>query len=173
MRMPLGAKIVALSAASLVALAGCGGSSGGSTAGNSTTPSASASTQNTAQETAAAKTAFQQFFDPTTSLDQRVKLLQNGDQFRAALEAQAKSPLAKSSSVKVNDVTVSGDTATVAYDILLNGKPALANQTGHMVKTSGQWQVSTATFCTLLQMQGGAPAACPSAGASAGATASP
>lgn len=172
MRIPLGAKIVALSAASLVALAGCGGSSGGSA---STTPSPSASTaaQSSTQETAAAKTAFQQFFDPTTTLDQRVKLLQNGEQFRSALEAQAKSPLAKSSSVNVSNVTVSGDTAAVTFDILLNGKPALSNQNGQMVKTDGQWQVSTATFCALLQMQGGAPAACPSASASATATASP
>lgn len=168
MRVPVGARFAAVAASGLIVLAGCGGSSGGASTG----PSASQTTasQSAAQGSADAKAAFQEFFDQKTSLDDRVKLLQNGEQFRSTLEAQQNNQLAKSATVRVDDVTVDGDSATVKYDILLNGTPALSGQTGSMVKTNGQWQVAIQTFCSLLQQEGGAPASCPAGGGGASPT---
>lgn len=170
MRTPVGARVAVLVAAGVLALAGCGGSSGGSnTTGPS--PSQTSSPVSAAQASAQAKAAFEQFFAHGTSLDQRVKLLQNGEQFRSTLKAQQTNALAQSASVKVKDVTVQGDTATVTYDILLNGQPALSGQKGTLVQKDGQWQVSVQTFCNLLQQEGGAPASCPAP--SAGTSTSP
>ena len=39
-------------------------------------------------------------------------------------------------------------------DLLLNGTPALPDQTGQAVKVDGTWRVATATFCALLSIQG-------------------
>ena len=174
MRVPVAARLAALAASSVLVLAGCGGSSGGGTTATETTSAAptASSTSDSAQAAVDARQAFEKFFSKDTSVDDRVKLLQNGEQFRATIEAQQTNALAQSASVKVNDISVSGDTATVKYDILLNGQPALAGQTGTVVKVDGQWKVAVATFCSLLQQQGGAPASCPAPTVSASASAS-
>jgi hypothetical protein len=51
---------------------------------------------------------------------------------------------------------------------LLNGKPALANQTGIAVLQGGTWKVGIASFCSLLALMNGGkttslPAACKTA----------
>lgn len=132
-----------------------------------TTPSASAGasaapgTPADAATTAAVKAAYTKLFAPDTPLAESVKSLQNGTAFKKALVEQGKSPLAKSSSASVRDVRlVSAATARVTFSILLAGKPVLADQTGYAVREDGVWKVADVTFCGLLTMQGGAPAAC-------------
>ena len=67
----------------------------------------------------------------------------------------------------VTNVTASQ--ATVKYDILLGGTPALKNQTGTAVNQNGTWKVGVASFCGLLTLENagktaGLPAPCKSAG---------
>jgi hypothetical protein len=64
---------------------------------------------------------------------------------------------------------VSATEAKVKYDILLNGKPVLTNQSGIAYLDGGTWQVGTATLCGLLYLNAGGksnllPAACKTAG---------
>jgi hypothetical protein len=104
------------------------------------------------------------FFNPSTPPSAAISLLQNGTKFAATIDAQAKSPLAKESSATVSAVKLTGPTtATVTYTLKLAGQPVpgLKNATGTAIKTGSTWQVSDASFCQLLKLEGSAPAACP------------
>ncbi|HEY3952045.1 MAG TPA: hypothetical protein VGM53_01605 [Streptosporangiaceae bacterium] len=62
--------------------------------------------------------------------------------------------------------------ATVSYDIVVSGTPALSNKKGVAVKEAGTWKVGDQSFCGLLQLEKATglvkitalPAACSSAG---------
>jgi len=106
---------------------------------------------------------WEAFFDGKTSATKKIALLQNGDTFAAIIKAQAGSGLAASAGAKVTAVTVKSPTsATVKYDITLNGTTALANQTGTAVYQDGTWKVGDVSFCQLLTLENGgkAPAVC-------------
>jgi hypothetical protein len=138
-------------------LAGCGGGS------SSTSSNVSSGAQ--ASGAPGAKTRitrnWTRFFNASTPTAQRVSLLQHGQKYKAALVAQAKSPLAHQSSAKVSDITLTGpSSATVKYSILVAGKPALKRQAGTAVKSGGTWKVSDQSFCHLLSLQGNAPPPC-------------
>lgn len=148
--------LTAVAVAALL-LAGCGGSGG-----SSTSSTATPSPQHAADPRQQVRQAWTTFFDASTPTDKRVALLQNGERFRPAIEAQSKSPLAQKSSAKVENVTMNGPSkATVVYTIELAGKPALKHQHGTAVKADGTWKVSDQSFCSLLGLQGPAPPACP------------
>jgi hypothetical protein len=56
----------------------------------------------------------------------------------------------------------------VNYNILLDGQPALKNQSGSAVFQDGTWKVGVASFCGLLSLENSGntsklPAACHSA----------
>ncbi|MBV9204661.1 MAG: hypothetical protein JO037_04480 [Actinobacteria bacterium] len=128
-------------------------------------PASSPSSPGTSSNPAAAeiKANWEAFFDGKTSAAKKIALLQNGSKFAAIINAQAGSGLAASAGAKVTKVTVSSPTsATVAYDITLNGATALANQTGTAVNEGGTWKVGDVSFCQLLKLEGGgkAPSAC-------------
>jgi hypothetical protein len=53
------------------------------------------------------------------------------------------------------------------FTLLLDGKPALPNQTGYAVREDGKWKVAGATFCGLLAAQGAPPPVCTTASATA------
>jgi hypothetical protein len=143
-------------ALAVLATGGCGGGGHGNAA---TTTATAPSTP--AAERAAVGDAWQRFFAGSTQAPAKVALLQNGAAFAKAIEAQAKSPLAKQSSAKVTRVVlVSAKRATVFYTIDLSGKPALPNQRGVAVKDGGRWKVAQSSFCALLKLQGAPPAAC-------------
>ena len=102
------------------------------------------------------------FFRGSTSADEKAKLLENGDRFASLIEAQAGSPLAKSTKATVASVQPQGATrANVVFTIWLAGKPALKHQVGLAVRAGNVWQVSARSFCALLALQGQVPAACP------------
>ncbi len=130
------------------------------------TPLAPATTPATAPASnggavAAIKNAYTRFFNPATSLDQSVALLQNGPAFTETLRKQAKTDFAKATTATVSTVTVQSPTkATVVYSILLSGTPVLVDATGSAVHERGAWKVSGATFCGLLAAQGPAPRVC-------------
>jgi hypothetical protein len=114
--------------------------------------------------TQAVTDVFKRFFDGSTSADQKIALLQNGQAFAATIKAQADSPMAKSTSATVAGVTsTDADHANVTFSILFGGKPALADQQGSAVRESGSWKVTAGTFCTLLTLEGNPPPACAAA----------
>ena len=140
----------------VLALAACGGGSSSSESTNHSSDSAGASAKEQIEKNWTA------FFSPNTSASAKESLLQNGRRFAAVINAQAKSPLAKESSAKVTSVKLTGPkTAKVTYTVLLAGAPALKNQPGTAVDDGGTWQVSDASFCQLLSLQGSAPPGCP------------
>jgi hypothetical protein len=122
--------------------------------------SASATSGGNAAAIAAIKANWEAFFNGKTSADKKIALLQNGDKFAVVIRAQAGSGLAGGAGAKVKAVVVNSPTsATVSYDITLNGTTALANQTGTAVYENGTWKVGDVSFCALLKLEGSAPAA--------------
>ncbi|RMI35048.1 hypothetical protein [Nocardia stercoris] len=138
-------------AALTVPLTACGGSSSKHAAPTTGEPTV----------TEAVTTVFQQFFDGNTPAAQKISLLENGAQFADAINAQAGSPMAKSTTATVQNVASSGtDHVDVTYTILLAGTAALSGQRGGAVRAAGGWKVTAATFCALLTLEGNPPAAC-------------
>ncbi|WP_280263589.1 hypothetical protein [Nocardia wallacei] len=111
--------------------------------------------------TEAVTESYERFFDGATGAEQKMALLENGKAFADTIEAQADSPMAKSTTATVSGVASTGtDHADVNYTILMNGKPALANQQGSAIYQDGGWKVTAATFCALLTLQGNPPPVC-------------
>jgi hypothetical protein len=48
------------------------------------------------------------------------------------------------------DITVSGDTATVSYDLLFGGTPTYPDLTGDAVRTDGRWLITRKMFCSVM-----------------------
>ena len=157
-------------------LTGCSTSSsssspntGPSTAPASPTASASPTGGTGGAAQAQIKANWEAFFSPKTPTARRIQLLQNGSQFAAVIQAQAKSVLAQSASAKVLQVSVASPTlATVTYNIVAAGAVALKNQTGTAVLQGGLWKVGDSSFCGLLILENGGkssglPAACKAA----------
>lgn len=94
-----------------------------------------------------ASDAYTKLFDASTPVDQRKALIQDADQIAPLLDALLANPAIGSASVKVNDVTVTGDKAQVKFDVLLGGVPAYGGQTGDAVKQNGKWLVGKGTLC--------------------------
>ena len=55
-------------------------------------------------------------------------------------------------------VVVSGDTATITYDVMFAGQPAYQGQDGTIERVDGTWMVSREEFCGFM---GAARNACP------------
>jgi hypothetical protein len=160
----------------------CGGSSPSASSSSSSPPPASSSAPATsasasgstpagsAAAVAAITTNWQAFFNAKTPDNQRIALLQDGQQFASVIHSQSGSGLAALATAKVTHVTVNSPTmATVSYEILISGTPQLKNQTGVAVNQNGTWKVGVASFCGLLILENagktsGLPAACSSAG---------
>ena len=104
------------------------------------------------------------FFDGSTAGDERICLLENGDQFEKEMATVDSSPLAKQVSAQVASVKIDGPAkATVTYTLLLNGGPVLQGVKGGAVLEDGTWKVGATSFCQLAALQGAAPKACPPA----------
>lgn len=150
------------------ALAGCTSSSGNApspTAAPTTppatsTPAGTASTPPPATQRAIAH-AFEVFFNTNTSLADSIKVLQHGPAFRQALIKESNSPSANKITAKVRRVTLSNpNVANVTYSLYSAGSPLLPSSAGSAVRENGRWKVAARTFCALLAIEGGAPAAC-------------
>ncbi|MFK4226875.1 hypothetical protein [Streptomyces sp. NPDC019890] len=149
------------------AAAGCSDEGGG----GSTTPTPSATAPPTASAPAASAPAdpaaakaeimknWTTFFDPKATTDAKVKVLENGDQLRPLLAAFSGDKNAAQSSAKVTDVQFTSATeATVTYDLLVGGTPALPGSKGSAVYQDQTWKVSVKTLCALVQLSGNAAA---------------
>lgn len=144
----------------LAALTGCGGDAageGGAADSPAGSPSSSAA-EPTADATAPADPAaaeaevaenWEAFFangDPA--------MLEEGDQLVdeiALLISMAPPPQVITAPVQT--VTFTGpDTATVTYDLTIDGEPVLPGATGQAAQDDGAWKVSKDTFCTLVAL---------------------
>jgi hypothetical protein len=140
---------------------------------SSTTSSKPAGTSGEASSGAAAQKQiaanWTAFFDANTPVNERIALLQDGQEFAAIIRAQAGSPLASQASASVTKVSVTRpDQAAVSYSILVGGKSALPGQSGTAVYQGGTWKVGVTSFCGLLVLENGGsasslPAACTAA----------
>ena len=168
----------ALGLALAATMAACG-SSGSSAAGSgssapppsSSAPGSAASspgTGSTADAAAQIKANWEKFFDASTPVTEKVKLLQNGAALESAINAFANFPLASGIGAKVTNVTVSSATkAAVTYNLTSSsGGALLSNQKGVSVYQDGIWKVGDESLCGLFRLipGGTVPSACNSAG---------
>ncbi|MFI1396453.1 hypothetical protein [Streptomyces sp. NPDC020681] len=99
------------------------------------------------------------FFDPEASTEAKVKVLENGEDLRPLLAAFGGDKNAAQSSAKVTDVQFTSPTeATVTYDLLVGGAPALPGSKGTSVYQDETWKVSVKTLCALVKLSGNAAA---------------
>lgn len=119
----------------------------------SSTPAASsaAASGGSTNATAQITTNWNKFFNSATPNSERVKLLENGSQFSAALSAFASSPLAAAVTSKVDSVKIDSATkATVKYDLSAMGTTVAKGASGNSVLQDGTWKVGDDVFCGLL-----------------------
>ena len=104
------------------------------------------------------------FFSGKTSATEKIKLLQNGQQFAPVIKAESNSPFAKGAGATVSKVKlVSATRANVVYTITISGQPVLKNQTGVAVRQNNVWKVGIPSFCSLLGLEKVSVPACPKA----------
>jgi hypothetical protein len=169
------ARTAALAAAAVLALvplaAACGGSEDASDAAQSPaiqttseapdpTGSPTGATDAPADEAAARKEVeknWTAFFDPKTPTDEKVRLLENGEQMRPVLDAFSGDANAAKTSAKVKEVDFASATqANVTYDLVVGTSPALTDSKGSAVYQDGIWKVSRSTLCALVKISGNA-----------------
>jgi hypothetical protein len=179
--------VVALAVVAALGLAACSSDKNGNAEASSTppptsqAPTAPPSTAGSAPSSmppsgaaltgaqAQVKQNWEAFFNGNTDAATKVGLLQNGEQFQQAIQAQANSALAKSAGASVTDVVISGSQAKVTYDVTLRGQAALSGQQGEAVLEGGTWKVSDASFRPLLALElGGSTSVLPPACGAAG-----
>lgn len=170
------AAVVPLATAALLLGAGCSSSddSSSSTTTAATTATTSAATTApattaaaagslSAEDEAAITTAFTEFFDGSSPAETKLSHLQDSANFTAAVDAQAESGLAMSTTATVTAISETAPgVAAVTYTIEMGGSPVLPDQGGVAVQVDGEWKMSASTFCNLLTLQAGgvAPAEC-------------
>lgn len=145
------------------ALTGCGSDdkSGDATSTTAEPTSAAAVAQADPETTKAVTDAYVTFFNAATPADQRIAVVEKGQQFVPVLQAQAGNPQTRGTSATVAKVRLTDAThADVIYTLLIGGNPALPDQTGQAIKDGEQWKVAAVTFCGLLTLQGTTSAAC-------------
>jgi hypothetical protein len=165
--LALAATMAACSSSSTSSAAG----SGSSAPPSSSAPGSAASspgTGSTADATAQIKANWEKFFDASTPVTEKVKLLQNGAALESAIKAFANFPLANGIGAKVTNVTVSSATkAAVTYNLTSSsGGALLSGQKGVAVYQDGTWKVGDESLCGLFRLipGGTVPSACNSAG---------
>jgi hypothetical protein len=166
--LALAATVAACSSSGSSSAASPSSASSASSAAPSSAAPSSPGTGSTADAAAQITANWEKFFNASTPLAERVKLLQNGAALESAIKAFSSLPLASGIGAKVTHVTVNSATkATVTYDLTSSGGSALlSNQKGTSVYQDGTWKVGTASLCGLLRLipGGTVPAACNSAG---------
>jgi hypothetical protein len=147
----------------VVSLAACGG--GGDDDASSTTITEATTTTAAPFEAGKAeadiRATWATFFNDATPTDEAVKLLEEGESLRAAIDEQKKSGAAAGLSTTIKTVQFQSETlADVNFDILLKGTVVAPNTKGQAKFIDGTWKVNKALFCTLLGLAGQTPPAC-------------
>ncbi|MEV6396954.1 hypothetical protein AB0M39_19565 [Streptomyces sp. NPDC051907] len=102
------------------------------------------------------------FFDPDASTEDKVAVLEKGESLRPLLAAFGGDRNAAQTSVEVTDVQFTSPTqATVTYDLLVGGAPALPDSKGAAIFEDETWKVSVKSLCALVKLSGdAAPPGC-------------
>ncbi len=96
--------------------------------------------------------AWERFFAPESSVEDRTELVENGDQYGLMVEAFAVDPRASLLRSRVAAVEFADDLrATVSYALLSEGGTAATDLTGTAVLQDGKWKLSLATLCSLAE----------------------
>ena len=157
-------RLAALAAAAVLVVTpvavGCS-DDGNDSGGTSPTPTQTQTQTDAPADPVAAKAEIAKnwtvFFNPNTSVDDRVAVLENGEQMRPVLAAFGSDPNAAKASAKVTAVSFTAvDKADVTYDLLVGGAPAVPNAKGTSVEQDGTWKVSVQTLCALVKQSGNA-----------------
>jgi hypothetical protein len=152
---------LALAMVSALTVAACSSNGGGEPASTPPASTTSAPTSTSPSLDRAAAEAqirknWQAFFSKNTSLTTKLTYLQHGDTLKAAVQRFGTDPRTSQATAKVVDVFVTSPTsATVKYQVLLNGQVALPNAVGTAVFEDGVWKISASTLCGLLGLTGG------------------
>jgi hypothetical protein len=173
----IAAPALGLALAATMAACSSSGSSAAGSGSSAAPPSSSApgsaaasspGTGSTAEAAAQIKANWEKFFDASTPVTEKVKLLQNGAALESAIKAFANFPLASGIGAKVTNVTMSSATkAAVTYNLTSSdGSALLSNQKGVSVYQDGTWKVGDESLCGLFRLipGGTVPSACNSAG---------
>lgn len=153
---------VAAAVALVLATAGCGddGDGGGSAQESPTAsaPAASSPAEETqaedrTQDEAEVTANWEKFFHPDTSLEDKTKLLENGDKLQPLVQGFADDPRVGQVQAKVSAVKFTSDTAaSVTYTLTLKEQVVLPDASGKSVRQDGTWKVSVATLCSLVAL---------------------
>jgi hypothetical protein len=166
--LALAATMAACSSSSSSSAAGGPSSAASAASGPASSAASSPGTGSTADAAAQIKANWEKFFDASTPVTEKVKLLQNGAALESAIKAFANFPLANGIGAKVTNVTVSSATkAAVTYNLTSSsGGALLSNQKGVAVYQDGTWKVGDESLCGLFRLipGGTVPSACNSAG---------
>ncbi|MEV6260911.1 hypothetical protein AB0M42_09180 [Streptomyces sp. NPDC051784] len=96
--------------------------------------------------------AWERFFAPGSSVEDRTELVENGDQYGLMVEAFAVDPRASQLRPSVAAVEFAdGLRATVSYALLSDGRTAATGLTGIAVLQDRKWKLSFATLCSLAE----------------------
>ncbi len=152
-----GARLAPAAVCAVLCLAAASCSSGGGAASPPAHASHSSGQPASGPAAVAAVTStWETFFNGAVPIPRRLTLLQDGQQFAAFVNSQAKTPLG--SLVFAATATVSSvklqppGQASVTYTILLSGRPLEKNVQGTAVYIGGSWKVAVTTFCGLLHL---------------------
>ncbi|WP_286257989.1 hypothetical protein [Streptomyces graminofaciens] len=152
------------------ALAACSDDDGGSES-TPPTPSAERTTGEPASPTASGpddpaaaekeiKENWKTFFDPATSTEEKLAVLENGAAMGPVLKAFGGDERGGQVEAEVQKVEfTSAKDATVTYTLLLEGATALPDAQGAAVEQDGTWKVSVKTLCGLVHLSGNASTA--------------
>ena len=166
--LALAATMAACSSSSSSSAAGAPSSAASAASAPASSAASSPGTGSTADAAAQIKANWEKFFDASTPVTEKVKLLQNGAALESAIKAFANFPLANGIGAKVTNVTVSSATkAAVTYNLTSSsGGALLSNQKGVAVYQDGTWKVGDESLCGLFRLipGGTVPSACNSAG---------
>ncbi len=166
--LALAATMAACSSSSTSSAAGAPSSAASAASAPASSAASSAGAGSTADAAAQIKANWEKFFDASTPVTEKVKLLQNGAALESAIKAFANFPLASGIGAKVTNVTVSSATkAAVTYNLTSSsGGALLSNQKGVAVYQDGTWKVGDESLCGLFRLipGGTVPSACNSAG---------
>ncbi|WP_447036526.1 hypothetical protein [Streptomyces sp. DSM 118878] len=162
---------VVLAAAALLlvvpAAAACGDDSGGGDGDPPPEPSVEKPAEPTKDgaaapdDPAAAKSevtkAWEKFFDPEVSIEEKEAVLEDGARMRAVLESFGGDERGQQVAAEVGKVEfTSAEEADVTYALTLKGATALPDASGTAVNQDDTWKVSVKTLCALVKLSGNA-----------------
>lgn len=100
---------------------------------------------------AAVAAAWSVVFDSATAFDDKAPHLAEAESLRSTIETYAATGSRMGGiALEPTAVTVTGDTATVTYDVLFGGNVAYGDLTGAVERVGGTWVVSRDEFCSFM-----------------------